>query len=65
MDDDLRADAKAVASKLRISLQAFVEEAVHGFRGTTTVMNLAVTLASVVPNRSGCQNFEFRGEITK
>jgi hypothetical protein len=36
-----------------------------GFRGSTTVMNLAVTLTSVTPNRSGCQPFEFRGEITK
>lgn len=38
MDDDLRADAKAVASKKKISLQALVEEAVRDYlkqkRGT-------------------------------
>lgn len=31
MDDDLRAEAKAVASKKKISLQALVEEAVRDY----------------------------------
>lgn len=38
---------------------------IFGFRGSTTVMNLAVTLTSATPNRSGCQPFEFRGELTR